>query len=162
MKESTNARVAPVTKWLAMPMETLAHEAIERVRRAEDVVHVAVMPDVHLAGDVCVGTAMATRRLLYPSAVGGDIGCGMLAVAFDAPADVLRDAANAGALLRLLGEKIPAQRRHRSRTLPFPSSLDPRELSHPSLQSFADDEGRLQFGTLGGGNHFVEMQADET
>ena len=66
---------APVKKWLAMPMETSAYAAIERVRRAEDVVHVAVLPDVHIAGDVCVGTAMATKRLLYPSAVGGDIGC---------------------------------------------------------------------------------------
>ena len=35
---------------------------------------VAVMPDVHAANDVCVGTVMATRDLVYPSAVGGDIG----------------------------------------------------------------------------------------
>src|SRR5947209_10461791 len=116
----TNEHIAPVQTWLAMPMETAERQVIERVRRADDVVHVAVMPDVHLAGDVCVGTAMATRRLLYPSAVGGDIGCGMLALAFDAPADLLRDAASAGALLRGLGEQIPAQRRHRSRTLPMP------------------------------------------
>lgn len=161
MSELNEVHLAPVKKWLAMPMEASAHDAIERVRRAEDVVHIAVMPDVHLAGDVCVGTAMATRRLLYPSAVGGDIGCGMLAMAFDASADVLRDAANAGALLRMLGEKIPAQRRHRSHTLALPSSLVPCELSHPSLRSFAGAEGKLQLGTLGGGNHFVEMQADE-
>lgn len=152
---------APVKKWLAMPMETSAYAAIERVRRAEDVVHVAVLPDVHIAGDVCVGTAMATKRLLYPSAVGGDIGCGMLALAFDAAADVFRTAVHAGTLLRQLGERIPAQRRHRTRTLTFPSAIDPRELSNPSLRSFADREGRLQYGTLGGGNHFVEMQADD-
>mgnify|MGYP006138965205 CR=1 FL=1 len=65
---------------------------LERVRRADDVVYVAVLPDVHLAADVCVGTATATRRLVYPSAVGGDIGCGMLAIAFDASADLLADA----------------------------------------------------------------------
>ena len=74
MMEANQCSLAPVKKWLAMPLEANAHDAIERVRRADDVVHIAVMPDVHLAGDVCVGTAMATRRLLYPSAVGGDIG----------------------------------------------------------------------------------------
>jgi tRNA-splicing ligase RtcB len=156
----SNEQIAPVQTWLAMPMETAERQVIERVRRADDVVHVAVMPDVHLAGDVCVGTAMATRRLLYPSAVGGDIGCGMLALAFDAPADLLRDAASAGALLRALGEQIPAQRRHRSRTLAMPPDLDPVDLSHPQLKSLADDEGKLQLGTLGGGNHFVEIQSD--
>ena len=46
--------------------------AIQRLRRAPDVQHVAVMPDVHLAEDVCVGVAMATARLLYPQAIGGD------------------------------------------------------------------------------------------
>jgi tRNA-splicing ligase RtcB len=119
------------------------------------------MPDVHLARDVCVGTAMATRRLVYPAAVGGDIGCGMLAIAFDAPADLLRDAASAGGLLRGLGEQIPAQRRHRSRTLAMPADLNSADLSHPQLKPLAEDEGRLQLGTLGGGNHFVEMQSDD-
>jgi tRNA-splicing ligase RtcB (3'-phosphate/5'-hydroxy nucleic acid ligase) len=154
--------VGELRQWLAMPMEPGAREAIERVRRAEDVVHVAVMPDVHVAGDVCVGTAMATRRLIYPAAVGGDIGCGMLAMAFDASADVLRDAESAGKLLRAIGENIPAVRRHRSRTLALPAALDPAALSHPALAALArpGEEGRLQFGTLGGGNHFIELQAD--
>ncbi len=161
MNDKKEQALAPVKSWLAMPMETLARQAIERVRRAMDVVYVAVMPDVHLAGDVCVGTAMATRRLIYPGAVGGDIGCGMLAVAFDAPADSFRDARNAGLLLRALGERVPFQRRSRQRAFPLPGQISPADLSHPSLSSIAQDEGHLQLGTLGGGNHFIEMQADE-
>lgn len=161
MSRQSEGGLAPLKAWLAMPMEIEAHRTIERIRRAEDVVHVAVMPDVHVATEVCVGTAMATRRLLYPSAVGGDIGCGMLAIAFDAAADVLRNPHHAGALLRGLGERIPAQRRHRARVLPLPRELASEELSHPSLAAVLKDEGRLQLGTLGGGNHFVEMQADE-
>ena len=86
----SNENIASVKTWLAMPMDASVKHVVERVRRADDVVHVAVMPDVHLAGDVCVGTAMATRRLIYPSAVGGDIGCGMLAMAFDAAAGIGR------------------------------------------------------------------------
>jgi tRNA-splicing ligase RtcB len=143
-------------------MEPSAAKAIERVRRADDVAYVAVMPDVHLAVDVCVGTATATRRLVYPSAVGGDIGCGMLAVAFDAGADCLRDPVRAGALLRALGERIPGQRRSRRNALPMPPDLKVEGLSHPSLASSIRDEAALQLGTLGGGNHFVELQADET
>jgi tRNA-splicing ligase RtcB len=160
MSESDKS-IAPLKMWLAEPMDATAKQAIERVRRALDVVHVAVMPDVHLAGDVCVGTAMATRQLIYPSAVGGDIGCGMLAIAFNGSADLLRSAANAGAVLRLLGQNIPSQRRNRSRTLPLPATLKADDLSHPLLRTLASGEGNLQFGTLGGGNHFIEMQADE-
>ena len=55
-------------------------QSIERLCRADDVRHVAVMPDVHLANEVCVGVAMATQRLIYPAAVGSDIGCGMAAI----------------------------------------------------------------------------------
>jgi len=161
MSETDETKVATLNSWLAMPMEDSARNAIERVRRADDVLHVAVMPDVHLARDVCVGTAMATRRLIYPSAVGGDIGCGMLACAFDASADLLRDANNAGRILRLLGERIPTHRRHRSRALPHPPMLRSSDLSHPALRAVADGEAGPQLGTLGGGNHFIELQSDE-
>ena len=161
MSEPDEVTAAPVKSWLAMPMEASAQEAIERVRRAEDVVHIAVMPDVHLAGDVCVGTAMATRRLIYPSAVGGDIGCGMLAMAFNAAADLLREPANAGELLRLLARENSRAAPQPVSNVSFPASLKPGDLSHPALRSLADEVGRLQLGTLGGGNHFVEMQADE-
>src|ERR1700756_2520271 len=101
MSDELERDPAPLAQWLAMPMETAAHAVIERARRAEDVVHIAVMPDVHLAGDVCVGTAMATRELISPSAVGGAIGCGMLALAFEASAAILAGAATAGTFLRL-------------------------------------------------------------
>src|SRR3954452_9821251 len=158
--EPKSREPVPVKTWLETPMEDSAAKALERVRRAEDVAYVAVMPDVHLAADVCVGTATATRRLLYPSAVGGDIGCGMLALAFDAGADVLRDPTRAGAVLRALGERIPGQRRSRRNVMPLPEGLTVGDLSHPSLTAAVADEARLQLGTLGGGNHFIELQAD--
>lgn len=151
---------APLHTWLTMPMEPAARAIIDRTRRAEDVVHVAVMPDVHPANDVCVGTVMATTRLVYPSAVGGDIGCGMLAIAFDAEAMLLADPRHAGDLLRRLGETIPVHRHHRSRTVPIPAPLQSRALSHGALAAVMKDVGTLQLGTLGGGNHFIELQAD--
>src|SRR6185436_10462301 len=75
--------LAALYTWLVEPLQTEVQDAITRLRCASDVHHVAVMPDVHLAADVCVGVAIGTDRLIYPQAVGGDIGCGILAVPFD-------------------------------------------------------------------------------
>jgi len=157
---STN-EPAPIYFWVAESLETAVAKALEWIRRLDDVQHVAVMPDVHLAADVCVGTVMATETLLYPAAVGGDIGCGMLAMAFDVNADTLKDARTAGLILRDLSEQIPGVRRHRRRTLAMPEEVTSQSLSDLSLNSAVREEGAMQFGTLGGGNHFVELQADE-
>jgi tRNA-splicing ligase RtcB len=75
--------LAPIRTWLAEPLNNDVSETIDRLRRAPDVQQIAVMPDVHLAADVCIGVVLATSRLIYPQAVRGDIGCGMLAVGFD-------------------------------------------------------------------------------
>jgi tRNA-splicing ligase RtcB len=158
---SDDLELAPAAMWLEAPLESDVAAAIERLRRAEDVWRVAVMPDVHLAKDVCVGTVLATRRLLYPGAVGGDIGCGMLAVPFDAGADVLADPVRAADVLKALATTIPPTRRHRTATHPYPIELVPGDLSHGALAAVARTEGAMQLGTLGGGNHFVELQADE-
>jgi len=103
--------VAPLHSWLASPMSDEVSSAIRRLRRAPDVQHVAVMPDVHLAEDVCVGVAIGTMRLVYPQAVGGDIGCGMLAVPFDVEAERVREPRTAARILAGLGRSIPARRR---------------------------------------------------
>jgi tRNA-splicing ligase RtcB len=158
--ERSSREPAPMASWLAHSLDTSVRRALDRVRRADDVVRLAVMPDVHLAADVCVGTVMATTRLVYPAAVGGDIGCGMLAVAFDASADLLADPSRAGRVLRAIGDRVPSRRRHRAATLPLPADCAVGDLSHPALVADAKDEGALQFGTLGGGNHFIELQGD--
>ena len=54
--------MAPIRTWLAAPMEHDVSEAIERLRRAPDVQQIAVMPDVHLAADVCIGVVVATSQ----------------------------------------------------------------------------------------------------
>jgi tRNA-splicing ligase RtcB len=160
MNEPNSGEGAPLHTWLAMPMEPAARSMIDRVRRADDVVHVAVMPDVHVANDVCVGTVMATHRLIYPAAVGGDIGCGMLAIPFDAEAKIFRDPRRAGVCLRGLSEAVPIHRHHRSRALPLPEMLRSTSFSHAALNGVLKDVGILQLGTLGGGNHFIELQSD--
>jgi tRNA-splicing ligase RtcB (3'-phosphate/5'-hydroxy nucleic acid ligase) len=119
------------------------------------------MPDVHLSSDVCVGVAVATSGLIYPQAVGGDIGCGMLAVAFDVEAAALSVPRLAGQVLADLGRAVPARRRNRSRIASQPEDVARVRLSDASLESVRRDEGELEFATLGSGNHFLELQADE-
>ena len=69
---------ARTKSWLVEPVEPAVSRTIERLGRAPDVAHIAIMPDVHLAAGVSNGVVVATKRLIYPAAVGGDIGCGFL------------------------------------------------------------------------------------
>lgn len=158
MSESS---LAPIRTWLAEPLNKDVSEAIERLRRAPDVQQIAVMPDVHLATDVCVGVVVATTDLIYPQAVGGDIGCGMLAVGFDVDATVLTDSAIAGRVLAGLGRAVPARRRNRREAIAAPTEVMNTTLSHPSLEGIRRTQGRIEFATLGSGNHFIELQSDE-
>lgn len=152
---------APVRWWLAESVDDGVKRAIDRMSRLDDVVRIAVLPDVHVAGDICVGTATATRRLIYPAAVGGDIGCGMLALGFHTDAGALRRGEIAGQVLRGLCERIPAMRRNRRFASALPNDLRVEDLSCESIRSFARSDASLQLGTVGGGNHFVELQSDE-
>jgi tRNA-splicing ligase RtcB (3'-phosphate/5'-hydroxy nucleic acid ligase) len=153
--------LAPIRTWLAEAMNHDVSEAIERLRRAPDVQQIAVMPDVHLASDVCIGVVVATSHVIYPQAVGGDIGCGMLAVGFDIEASALHDARVAGRVLAGLGRAVPARRRSRLAVVTPPTDLTTATLSHPRLEAMRRKEGATEFATLGSGNHFIELQSDE-
>lgn len=157
MSESSSA---PLRTWLAAGMDRDVAEAIERLRRAPDVQRIAVMPDVHLAADVCIGVVMATSHLVYPQAVGGDIGCGMLAVAFDVSASALMKPRIAAQVLSDLSRAVPPRRRNRQGIVSQPPELA-CPLSHESLEAARRREGDVEFATLGSGNHFLELQADD-
>jgi tRNA-splicing ligase RtcB len=149
-------------RWVAGPVPRDVEAALARLVRAEDVQHVAVMPDVHLASSVCVGCVVATGSLLYPDAVGGDIGGGMAALRFLGDASILASEAAARRLLARLAAAVPALRRLEGRRAPAPpEALDPDALSAPGLRSHARREGLAQLGTLGRGNHFLELQRDD-
>jgi tRNA-splicing ligase RtcB len=156
---STSSDGPPVRRWLAGPLPKDVEAALLKTRKLPDVAYVAMMPDVHLAREVCVGTVLATNDTVYPAAVGGDIGCGIAAVAFDCGADVLAGEAAAGRMLAMLREAVPVNRHRGARDLPH--ELDAVALSHPRLEAVKRRDARVQFGTLGRGNHFLEFQSDE-
>ncbi|MCA9243169.1 MAG: RtcB family protein [Phycisphaerales bacterium] len=135
--------------------------AIERVARLDGVARIAVMPDVHLAVGGCVGMVVATSRRILPQAVGGDIGCGMLAIATDVGADALACPDRSGALLNRLRTAVPAMRHRDLASAPALDGLQPSLLSTASLAKRAEREGRIELGSLGRGNHFLEFQRDE-
>ena len=157
----TDSSLPPIRMWLTTPLSHEVSEALARLQRAPDVRQIAVMPDVHLANDICVGVVLATSQLIYPQAVGGDIGCGMIAIATNSTAERLRDPKAAGQILAGLAKVIPSRRRNRQSVVAQPPDLDSVELSNFKLESIRRSEGVLEFATLGSGNHFLELQADE-
>ena len=157
----SEASMAAIRTWLAGPMDHDVSEAIDRLQRAPDVQQIAVMPDVHLSADVCIGVVVATSHLIYPQAVGGDIGCGMLAVGMDVEARALEVPRVAGQVLADIGRVVPARRRNRRAIVPQSGDMASDTLSHASLESVRRNEGAIEFATLGSGNHFIELQSDE-
>jgi len=150
-----------VSCWLAEPLPSDCRVALQRLASADDVEHVAVMPDVHLVEEVCNGVAVATTDLIYPQAVGGDIGCGIVSVAVESSAEPLQNEAVSRRLLDLFGQRIPSNR-HSAQTAAgeLPDDLAKEPLSESRLTKLAERNGRVQLGTLGRGNHFVELQRD--
>ncbi|HUQ68523.1 MAG TPA: RtcB family protein [Planctomycetaceae bacterium] len=155
---SENSVPCPVEMWLAEPPSTEVQRVIDRLRRLPDARQLAVLPDVHLAADVCVGIALATADCVYPAAVGGDIGCGMLAVAVNADAEFLASPERAADILSELYDRIPANKHRFAQDLP--PELRDAALSCDRLERLKRRDGAVQLGTLGRGNHFVELQRD--
>jgi tRNA-splicing ligase RtcB len=122
--------------------------------------HVAVMPDVHYGMGATVGSVVATKGAICPASVGVDIGCGMIAVKTQLDHRVVQD-------------KIQEIRHSIERSVPVGFNQN-KEISQTannwegwqkfSTLSWTDkhisDKSRLQIGTLGGGNHFIEVCLD--
>ncbi|ATB38128.1 RNA-splicing ligase RtcB [Cystobacter fuscus] len=122
--------------------------------------HVAAMPDVHMSEGVAVGTVFATERHIVPGALGGDLGCGVSAVRFDYPASAI-DRAGLTRLLAAFARAVPVgDAVHRGRGLPLPPGLEAARLSTHRLQREWERLAPRHLGTLGGGNHFLELDRD--
>src|SRR3954447_24778707 len=122
--------------------------------------HVALMPDAHVGIGATVGSVIPTKGAVIPSAVGVDIGCGMIAAELDVSEHQLPDALEP--LLARIEQAIPAGvgRGHGD----VSRAADAWLASHrPATELSADRSAKAakQFGTLGSGNHFVELCVDE-
>lgn len=126
--------------------------------------HVALMPDAHLGIGATVGSVIPTRGAIIPAAVGVDIGCGMVASETTLTAADLPD--SLAALMALVERRIPAGvgRGHTGSHpdgSPDDDALAALGRPHTSLTAKQETSVSRQFGTLGSGNHFVEVCLDE-
>jgi tRNA-splicing ligase RtcB (3'-phosphate/5'-hydroxy nucleic acid ligase) len=165
----------PIKAWTrGVGVEDAARKQLENVARLPIVFHhVAVMPDVHYGIGATVGSVVPTQDAIIPAAVGVDIGCGMMAIETDLPAARLPDSLKS---LRLAIEKaVPHGRsshggkgdRGAWHNVPAPAARAWKQLSE-EYDQIVDKHRRVgqgndvnQLGTLGGGNHFIEVCLDE-
>lgn len=129
---------------------------------AADVKLIAVMPDVHVAGTSCNGIVAATEKLLYPDTVGVDIGCGMHAVRIEGDTSVLREKRTCERIWDRWMRSISMHRRDRRDGIEERQMPSLEALSAGGLKRDALRDGLGQLGTVGGGNHFIELQQDES
>lgn len=123
--------------------------------------HLAIMPDVHAGMGMPIGGVLACKDAVIPNAVGVDIGCGMCAVKTnwkveEIPNDVLRKR-----IMRGIRNRIPLGMDHHKtaqdkKYLPIGHDIDKTEIVKLRQNAITKE-----VGTLGGGNHFIELQKDE-
>lgn len=155
-----------------VPVEADAMQQLQRTARMPFIFHhLAVMPDVHLGKGSTIGSVIPTLRAVIPAAVGVDIGCGMIAVRTSLDAADLPD--NLAGLRLAIEKAVPHGRQ--------PGPRDPGAWSHPpaivdqawarllpefrriveKYPKLANTNNHNHLGTLGTGNHFVEVSLDE-
>lgn len=154
--------------WLPVhEVESSALTQLKNVASVPGVIHhLAVMPDVHTGVGATIGTVIATTNILIPAAVGVDIGCGMIAVGTsykrkDLPNDTtsMRETIEAAVPVGFNSHRSPVHTRKDvpiNRVVPILLEQFP-EVGKKELKEIAT----LQLGTLGGGNHFIELSLDE-
>ena len=167
MPVTIKGRNVPIEVWA--PIEEVDTQVITQLKNVAALPwvahHVAVMPDVHLGKGATVGSVIAMRGAVAPAAVGVDIGCGMAAVktslmAKDLPDDLRR--------LRLeIEDAIPVGPMGHDKAAWQHAPEPLHETGQALMERYATLDARVhtgtvacQMGTLGGGNHFIEVCLD--
>lgn len=165
MKKIVDTEKLPIKLWL----DDMEPEALAQARNLANFPfafrHVAIMPDAHTGYGMPIGGVLATDGVVIPNAVGVDIGCGMCAVRTSLT-DIGRDDLKAilgGGSKNPNGIRgsIPVGFKHHKKRQPR-NRMPPRKAVENVPGSIVLREyasARKQLGTLGGGNHFIEIQA---
>jgi tRNA-splicing ligase RtcB (3'-phosphate/5'-hydroxy nucleic acid ligase) len=164
----------PVKMWTrGVPVEDEARAQLTKTARMPFIFrHVAAMPDVHVGKGSTVGSVIPTVDAVIPAAVGVDIGCGMMAARTTLTATDLPD--NLGGLRSAIERAVPHGRSPGKRDRGAWGDRSPEAVDaawaalapgftalvekHPVLER---TNNRVHLGTLGGGNHFIEVCLDE-
>jgi tRNA-splicing ligase RtcB len=157
MKQIITTEKTPIKLWL----DDVEPNTMEQARNLANLPfvfkHVAIMPDAHLGYGMPIGGVMATEEMVIPNAVGVDIGCGMCAVKTSLSTistDKLKG------VLREIRKTVPLGFKHhqkRQKQALMPKIKEGR-LADMTIVSREYQNAMTQLGTLGGGNHFIEIQ----
>lgn len=148
----------PIKMWL----DEIEEGALEQAKNVANLPsvqgHVAVMPDAHQGYGMPIGTVVATKDIIIPNAVGVDIGCGMCAVKTSLTEI---DTKTLKIIMSEIRKVIPLGFNHHKEPQDESLMPDPNKMKHYMLESITTQEYKkalTQIGTLGGGNHFIEIQ----
>ncbi len=163
----------PIKAWTrGVQVEDAAHQQLRNLSSLPFIhKHVAAMPDVHWGMGATVGSVIATKGAIIPAAVGVDIGCGMMAVRTSLTADDMPD--NLHAIRSAIEAAVPhgrsdnggvndvgAHATARALDPTMAAKLERIVYKHPKIAQAAGRAGN-HIGTLGTGNHFIEICLDE-
>src|SRR6478735_5728191 len=169
--QQIDSGLVPVKVW-THDLEPTARKQLENVSRLPIVHgHVAAMPDVHAGIGATVGSVIPTKGAIVPAAVGVDIGCGVNAVQLSLTAKDLPE--SLGRIRGAIESAIPVgfemhhgvndARKQAARALsPALQRIIERHPKPGTMQRDIRETWVKQLGTLGGGNHFIELCLDET
>lgn len=158
----------PVKVW-TRDIDLASIEQLRNVARLPFVFHhVAAMPDVHAGMGATIGSVIATKGAVIPAAVGVDVGCGMLAVRTNLLRKEFTDQDLELLMVEIL-KRVPVGREQRDKAQirnqicePFAEGLADILGQEPDmLKPMVKSDWRAQMGTLGSGNHFIELASDE-
>ena len=153
MKKAISTEKIPIKMWL----DDIEEGALEQAKNLANLPfafkHIAIMPDSHQGYGMPIGGVLATRDVIIPNAVGVDIGCGMCAVKTsltDIDTETLKK------IIREIRKVVPVGfNKHQSKQ---DEGLMPKVIAFNAVDESIYDNALQSLGTLGGGNHFIEIQ----
>lgn len=153
MRRKITTERIPIKLWLDDLEEGALQQAKDLANLDIAFRHIAIMPDSHQGYGMPIGGILATKDAIVPNAVGVDIGCGMCSLRTNLK-DIDRD--DLKQILGKIRKTIPVGFKHH-KEIQDESWMPPLEDDLPIVRQ-EYNSGRYQVGTLGGGNHFVEIQ----
>lgn len=161
METTIRTEAKPIKLWLPDPDADTLQQAKNLANLPGIHSHIAIMPDAHVGYGMPIGGVAATEDIVIPNAVGVDIGCGMCAVQSS-----LRhvDKNSLKKILAAIRQVVPLGFKHHQKpqsAAHMPKPPKGMTLHDLPIVSREYASGRSQVGTLGGGNHFIEIQQDE-
>lgn len=149
----------PIQSWCADCEEGAVKQAENLARHPALFHHVALMPDAHLGYGMPIGGVVAAEDAVIPAAVGVDIGCGMIATETDVPAERFADMAFRRAFQEKLKTRIPVGEGVSHKTTQDWEGFEEYTANNGMRSDLWPSKlDRMNLGTLGGGNHFIELQ----